>query len=309
MVDRHVILDSMHQAMQKNPVFGSLLSVDDRQYLLSQGSIRAVKPGEILCKQYQRDTNVYMLINGVVEVSEEVQSGVISLGKLHSGEVFGEIGALFMMPRIATVTVVKPSVVLEIPGEVLAEMMERVPVLREAISERYRDRTIKTALKSVEIFSSLPDDAMHAMADAASIVTAKKDEQLIKEGEPGDAMYIINYGVARVYTESNGSELNLALLRGGNYFGEWSLLKDSPRAASVAAVTQMEMVRLGREEFLDFIKKYPDARKNIDLEAQERKNRTEFARNVPESSHDVQTILSEIERILVAEHEANVEHL
>ena len=307
MADTHVILNSMHKAMQKNPIFGDLLSAEDREYLLTRGTIRAVQPGEILCKQYQRDTSVYMLINGAVEVTEEVQNSSISLGKLYSGEVFGEIAALFMMPRIATVTVIKPSVVLEIPGEVLGELVERVPVLRDAVFERYRDRTINTALKSVRIFASLPDDAIANMGESATIVTAKKGDRLINEGEPGDALYIINYGVARVHTKPGGSELNLALLRAGDYFGEWSLLTGAPRAASVSAVTQMELVRLGCEEFLDFIRQYPNIRESIDLVAHERKSKTEFARSAPESSQDVQTILSEIERILVAEHEANVD--
>lgn len=296
-----VILNSMHQAIQKNPIFGYLLSVTDREYLLHNGTVRAVTPGTVLCKQYQRDTSVYVLINGAVEVTEEVQNKTVSLGKLYSGEVFGEIAALFMMPRIATVTVIKPSVVLEIPGEILGELVERVPVLRDAVFERYRDRTIQTALKSVRIFSSLDEESIRDMSTKATIITAKKDEVLIHEGEQGDAMYIINYGVARVYTHLDDSDLNLALLRAGDYFGEWSLLTGAPRAASVAAVTQMELVRIGCEEFLDLIRRFPNIRESIDLVAHERKSRTEFARSVPESSQDVQVILGEIERILVAE--------
>ena len=301
----NAILDSMHQAMQKNPIFGDLLSQQDREYLLERGTIRVVEIGEVLCRQYQRDSNVFVLINGAVEVTEEVQNKTVSLGKLQSGEVFGEIAALFMMPRIATVTVIKNSVVLEIPGEVLGELIEQVPMLRDAVFERYHSRSIQTALKSVSIFRSLSDDAFDEMCKVASLVTARKGEKLIREGELGDALYIINYGVARVFTSVDEMELNLALLRPGDYFGEWSLLTGAPRAASVAAVTQMELVRLGCEEFLEFIRKYPNIQESIDLVAHERKSRTEHARTRPESENDVQTILSEIENVLIAEHEDN----
>ncbi|MGD8743304.1 MAG: cyclic nucleotide-binding domain-containing protein [Granulosicoccaceae bacterium] len=298
-----VIVDSMHQAMQKNPIFGELLTAEDREYLLKHGTVHAVTAGTVLCKQYQRDSSVYVLINGVVEVTEQINNKTISLGKLYSGEVFGEIAALFMMPRIATVTVAKPSVVLEIPGEVLDELVERVPVLRDAVFERYRDRTIQTALKSVRIFAGLDDDTIREMAGKATIVTAKKGDVLIREGEPGDAFYIINYGVARVYTHIHGNPLNLALLRAGDYFGEWSLLTNSPRAATVAAVTQMEVVRMGSEEFMDLIDKFPDIRTSIDQIAHERNSRTRYARSAPESAQDIQVILREIEHILVLEHE------
>ncbi len=305
MPDINAILDSMHQAMQKNPIFGDLLSQQDREYLLERGTIRVAGVGEVLCKQYQRDSHVFVLINGAVEVTEEVQNKTVSLGKLQSGEVFGEIAALFMMPRIATVTVIKNSVVLELPGEVLGELIDKVPVLRDAVFERYHHRSIHTALKSVSIFSSLSDDAFDEMCKVASLVTARKGEKLIREGELGDALYIINYGVARVFTSVDDVELNLSLLRPGDYFGEWSLLTGAPRAASVAAVTQMELVRLGCEEFLEFIRKYPNIQESIDLVAHERKSRTEHARTRPESENDVQTILAEIEHVLIAEHEVN----
>jgi len=301
MAGMSAIFDSMHRAMKKNPIFGDLLSQQDREYLLNRGTVRVVEPGEILCKQYQRDNSVFVLLNGAVEVTEEVNNSTVSLCKLYSGEVFGEIAALFMMPRIATVTVIKHSVVLEIPGEVLGDLIDKVPVLRDAIFERYHHRTINTALKSVAIFSSLDEDALKDIGSAASLVTAKKGEQLIREGELGDALYIINYGVARVFTIVDGAELNLALLRPGEYFGEWSLLTGAPRAASVSAITQMEVVRLGCEEFLDFIRKYPNIREAIDLVAHERKERTEFAKTRPESENDVQVILAEIEKILIAE--------
>jgi len=304
MTDVSNIFDSMHKAMQKNPIFGDLLSQEDREYLLNGGTVRVAQKGEVLCKQYQRDDSVFVLLNGAVEVTEGMGSNVISLCKLYSGEVFGEIAALFMMPRIATVTVIKRSVVLEIPGEVLGELIDKVPVLRDAVFERYHYRSINTALKSVAIFSSLDDSALDDIGNSASLVTAKKGEQFIREGELGDALYIINYGVARVFTKTEGSELNLALLRPGEYFGEWSLLTGAPRAASVAAVTQMEVVRLGCEEFLDFIRKYPNIRESIDLVAHERKERTEFAKTRPESENDVQVILGEIEKILVAEHDS-----
>jgi len=304
MTDANNIFDSMHKAMQKNPIFGDLLSKEDREYLLNGGTVRVAKKGEVLCQQYQRDNSVFVLLNGAVEVTEGIGSNIISLGKLYSGEVFGEIAALFMMPRIATVTVIKQSVVLEIPGEVLGELIEKVPVLRDAVFERYHSRSINTALRSVAMFASLDEDALKDIGEAASLVTAKKGEQFIREGELGDALYIINYGVARVFTEIDGTELNLALLRPGEYFGEWSLLTGAPRAASVSAVTQMEVVRLGCEEFLEFIRKYPNIRESIDLVAHERKERTEFARTRPESENDVQVILGEIEKILVAELDA-----
>ncbi len=301
MADVNVILDSMHRAMQENPIFGDLLSLEDREFLLNRGTVRAVLPGEILCRKHQRDRRVFVIITGAMEVSEERNDHKVKLGKLQAGELFGEIAAVFMMPRIATVAATKASVVLELPGEVLEELINQKRTLRDAVFERYRDRTILTAFKSVPIFGSLPEDALASLSHHASLMTAKKGEVIIREGEPGDALYIINHGLARVYTTVDDSELNLALLRAGDYFGEWSLLTGAPRAASVAAVSQVDAVRLGCEEFLDFIRQFPGVRDSIDLVAHERRSRTEEALKRPESATDVQAILSEIQQILTSE--------
>lgn len=292
------IIETMHLAMQNNPLFGDLLSVEDREFLLERGTVRPVQPDEVLCRRYQRDHRVFILINGTVEVSEDVNGEKVVLGSLHSGEVFGEIAALFMRPRVATVTVTRPSVILEIPAEALQDLMERVPVIRDAVLQRYRDRTVNSSLKLVPSLSALSQDDLRDLGEHASLLTAKKDEIIINEGEQGDAVFILNYGAARVYTNVDGMNLNLAVLRAGDYFGEWSLLTGAPRAASVAALTQLQAIRLGREPFLDFISKHPEVRDSIDMEAHSRRNNTTRLRQRPESAADVRSILDEIKDII-----------
>jgi len=298
MVNHSAILSSVHEAMQNNPLFGDLLTAGDREFLMNRGMVRPATPGTILCHQNQRDNRVFIVINGTVEVSERVNGSTIPLGNLGTGELFGEISALFMIPRIATVTVTKPSVFLEIPGEALEELIQKVPVVRDAVLQRYRNRTLQTALSAVHGFGPLSKESLEELCDKASILTFRKDDLVIKEGEQGDALYIINYGVARVHINLAGKGINLALLRTGDYFGERSLLTGAPRAASISALTQMEVVRLGCEEFLEFIQKYPHVRDNFDLVAYERHEQTKVARTTPETRDDIQGILTEIQMIL-----------
>jgi|GEM_PF-6917051 len=155
MVNHSAILSSVHEAMQNNPLFGDLLTAGDREFLMNRGMVRPATPGTILCHQNQRDNRVFIVINGTVEVSERVNGSTIPLGNLGTGELFGEISALFMIPRIATVTVTKPSVFLEIPGEALEELIQKVPVVRDAVLQRYRNRTLQTALSAVHGFGPL----------------------------------------------------------------------------------------------------------------------------------------------------------
>jgi len=295
MVDMKGIMQSMHEAIQKNKLFGDLLTTEDREFLMQHGLVKTATPGEILCQQNQQDDRVFIILNGRVEVTEEVNGEKVKLGELYAGELFGEISALFMMPRIATVTVMVPSVVLEIPGEVLEELIEKVPVIRDAVFLRYRDRTMDTALRAVPVFAGLEEDDLKELAENASLMGGRKGEVIIKEGEPGDALYIINYGLARVTITIDGMSLNLALLRAGDYFGERAILTGQPRAASVAALTQFEAIRLDSQEFLAFIKDRPSVRDAFDAVASERHTQTQQHRHMLESSEDIENVLQEIQ--------------
>jgi CRP-like cAMP-binding protein len=65
----------------------------------------------------------------------------------------GEIGALFSLPRIATVTATKPSVVLEVPAQAFSELLNKTPILQGAVYQRLYERSLKTAMQSIPVVS------------------------------------------------------------------------------------------------------------------------------------------------------------
>jgi ATP-binding cassette subfamily B protein len=281
MANANAIPESVHEAVRENPLFGDLMSQEERELLVQQGEVRAEDAGTVLCRQHELDNRVFIILDGSVEVTEEVNGRIIPIAALHTGELFGEIAALFNLPRIATVTVSRPSVFLEIPGAALEQLIEQLPAIRDAVFKRYRERTIETALRAVPGFAALPGDALAELGDTASLVSYGKDGVIIEEGELGDALYIITYGVARVYVTLEGKEFNLGLVRLGDFLGERSLLTGAPRSASVAALTQVELVRVGCEEFLQFIQKYPQVWDSLDFVSHDRYERTKQVQILP----------------------------
>lgn len=84
----------------------------------------------------------------------------------------------------------------------------------------------------------------------------RQNEKIFREGEVGLGMYIIVQGSVRI-VRSPG-EQSLAELSDGDFFGEISLLNDSPRSAS--AVTQSASCRMlcfFKPELLDIINRTP----------------------------------------------------
>lgn len=263
------------EAVRQNPLFGDLLSPDERALLVQYGKVRAEEAGAVLCRQHQHDNRAFIILDGSVEISEEAQGRSIHIRTVHTGELLGEIGALFMMPRIATVTVSRPSVFLEIPGEPFARIIEAIPALRDTVFTRFRQRALETALRAVPGFLPLPDGALSALGCQAALVTYRAGEVIIREGELGDGLYVILSGEVRVYATKHGQSVDLATAGLGDVLGEHALLTGAPRAASAIALTQVEAAYIEREAFLRFIQDYPDVWDSLDFVSHQRARQTD----------------------------------
>jgi len=274
-VEDQQVIDAVAEAVDRHQLFGDLLTTVEKQYLLDRGVVRSVLPGVKLCRQAQRDDKLFILVVGEVEASSGEDSSKTHIASLKQGEIFGEIAALFGMPRVCDITVARPSVVLEIPSEVLRSIIEARVELRDAVLERFRDRITETALRSVPMFRFLTEESMKSLVEHSTVYGAPPGSILIEEGEAGESLFVVIYGNLRVSHDVNDKHLNLALLQPGDYFGEWSLLTGSPRTATVSALSQVELVCIERSAFLEVVQKHPEMRDRIDLEAHNRHDQLE----------------------------------
>lgn len=84
--------------------------------------------GTVLCRQGEHEDTFYIILDGAVEVSQQVESGKEhQLATLHAGRYFGEMGLLDSQARLATVTTREPTTVLEIDGETLQSVIAASP--------------------------------------------------------------------------------------------------------------------------------------------------------------------------------------
>lgn len=101
-------------------------------------------------------------------------------------------------------------------------------------------------------------------ADLEALVTRMKHEAhpagqvLFHEGDPGETMYIILSGWIRIYMrDQDGEEITLTHYGKNEIFGELSPIDQRPRSASAAASEPLEVLSLGREDFLNFLDERP----------------------------------------------------
>ena len=73
-------------------------------------------------------------------------------------------------------------------------------------------------------------------------MTYKAGAPVIKEGEPGQEMFVVESGSVEVFRGSGTKERRLSLLEAGDFFGEMALLDNQPRSASVRAATDCQLL-------------------------------------------------------------------
>lgn len=89
-------------------------------------------------------------------------------------------------------------------------------------------------------------------------VTAKDEEDIILKGEPSVDLYIVTSGSFKVYDDTLGEDFVHAILDKGTVFGEMSFIDGTPRSASVKAITDGTLLRMGRKEFDNLLASSPD---------------------------------------------------
>jgi MFS family permease len=104
-------------------------------------------------------------------------------------------------------------------------------------------------LRSLDLFAPLAQPALEQVSARAFDVTLSAGSEVIREGDRGDRFYVIREGSAEV--SSRGARV--ATLGPGQYFGEIALLRDVPRTATVEAVSELRLLALERDDFLDAV--------------------------------------------------------
>ncbi|MBA3600052.1 MAG: mechanosensitive ion channel family protein [Acidobacteria bacterium] len=99
-------------------------------------------------------------------------------------------------------------------------------------------------LSSVSIFAPLSDEETQKLAEASLIRVFAPDESIVRQGQKGNSMFVINRGTVNVQIKENGAAKNLRTLREGDFFGEMGLLTGEPRTATVLAVDETEVLEI-----------------------------------------------------------------
>jgi CRP/FNR family cyclic AMP-dependent transcriptional regulator len=117
----------------------------------------------------------------------------------------------------------------------------------------------QTFLQAIPIFAGLTPSAINEIASAVEEAVFEKDDIIVREGEPGNRMFIIGEGsVEIVKNMGRPQETVLAVLLPRDFLGEMSIIDSISRSASVRAIEETTLFALKGIDLYHLFQKHPD---------------------------------------------------
>ena len=170
-------------------------------------------------------------------------------------DFFGERALLGSGVRQATVKAATPMRLLVFDQRVFWKELGGVVAwesqVRAALQERDR-------LRAVPLFSEATPRQLDLLAVKLAVQPFQRGDSVVRQGDRGDAFYVVREGQVDVLSRGNGRSRRLTELGPGEYFGEIALLRDQPRMATVRGKTDGSVWKLERQDFRDLVGRYLD---------------------------------------------------
>jgi len=113
-------------------------------------------------------------------------------------------------------------------------------------------------LRRIPLFANIEPAKLKLLAFASQRLTYKPGQALFRQGDAGDAAYILIDGAAEVVIEQGGDDIVVAQLDRNQIVGEIAILCDVPRTATIRAKDQLTTLKITKEVFLRLMRDFPD---------------------------------------------------
>ncbi len=114
------------------------------------------------------------------------------------------------------------------------------------------------ALRRVKILAEMNDQQLGRFAQMMEVRQVRQWTEIVKQGTPGDAMYMVLDGEVRVRLLIGEKETILTTLSVGDFFGEGSLFDHGLRSADVVANHDSTLLRVSSAKFESLVRESPD---------------------------------------------------
>ena len=283
--EEYVRRQQLRLFVQQSPLFKSYSPIEVEFIVQScqEVTLSSSDPSNaVLFRQGDPGDALYLVQQGQIEVVNEKDNKQV-LATYNAGDAFGELSLLFGEPRAATAlakTADAPVVLWKLSSKDLKAIQKanvgatdksmQVVTSDPKYAQYLQRKQLRDALPKCPVFKGFEKDDLEriVLQMETNVVTYQPGDTILKQGEPGDAMYIVKSGNV-VCTIDPGNKV-VADIGPGGYFGELAVLFNQPRAATVRAsatepTSATEVWRLSADQLFEAAQDYPLGDKALEL--------------------------------------------
>jgi CRP-like cAMP-binding protein len=225
-----------------------------------------IPAGQIVFAQGDPGDAMYLIENGEVEIGPATLSNVEQAhARLLAGDFFGEIALLTGKTRSTTARAVTNTNLWVLYRSEFDTLIVHHPTISLALTQALRVRLMQAErrfverhLRKISFLGELSDVELSDVAGRLQPERYRIGELVVVEGTPGETMYFVEDGQVELTTQFGNTQILLDRLAQGDFFGEMAVLTGNPQVATVRAVTDLNLWRLGKKELEDLLNKYPN---------------------------------------------------
>ncbi|MDA8243583.1 MAG: cyclic nucleotide-binding domain-containing protein [Elusimicrobia bacterium] len=116
-------------------------------------------------------------------------------------------------------------------------------------------------LRQIPLFRGLSDAMLGEFSGYFKQTAYAGGDVIFREKTSGDSLYIVVSGevvIEKALDAEGASFKTLAILSGGDFFGEMAVIEGQPRFAQARASAETSLYEVGRQQFFSFIKEHPE---------------------------------------------------
>ncbi|SCQ17043.1 CAMP-dependent protein kinase regulatory subunit, putative [Plasmodium ovale] len=226
----------IREALNESFLFNHLNKVE-METIVNAFFDKNVEKGVNIINEGDEGDLLYVIDEGEVEIFKTKENEKEILTILKSKDVFGELALLYNSKRAATAKALTNCHLWALDRESFTY------IIKDNVAKKRQ--LYEDVLKQVTILKDMDPYERSKVADCLKTKTYANGDIIINEGEQGNTFYILIDGNATALKDNKV----IKTYNKGDYFGELALLKNQPRAATVKAQNNCQVVYLDRKSF------------------------------------------------------------
>ena len=228
--------------------------------LSAKASMRDMSPGDVLIRQQERSTHLFLLQAGGLDVFIDGRDGnKMKVGHIAPGGVIAEMQVVIGGVSGATVAANQASRLVCIPRDLIEDLLDESEtfsrLLTDIVLQRIQRNYLATTLRS--LVGDVDDGVIEAFESRLEWFPVKQGEAVYRQGDPADFWYIVASGRLRGVDPDVEGNPQIYEISHGESVGEMAMLTDESRRGSLYAIRDSTLIRIRKQDFQHIAMQHP----------------------------------------------------